>query len=134
VELETTPPERKPQRAYNRGMRFPVRVAVLFAVAGLSALLGAGGVDGAPRKAKSPARGAAAECQADTECVLAPDGCCGCNEGGKQRALPARARDAYEKKRKAVCRNSACPALMSEDASCVSGHPVCTAGKCTLGT
>jgi hypothetical protein len=115
-------------------MRFPVRVASLFSVAVLSAWLGAGGADGAPKKVKSPAKKAAAECQADTDCVLVPDGCCGCNEGGKQRAIPGRARDGYEKKRKAVCRTAACPALMSEDASCVTGHPVCKAGKCTLGS
>ena len=68
------------------------------------------------------------------DCVLVTDGCCGCNEGGKQRAIPARARDGYEKKRKAVCRKTMCPALMSEDPTCLAPHAVCKAGTCGLGS
>jgi hypothetical protein len=113
-------------------MRFPARVVGLCAVVGLSAWLGARSVEGAPHKAK--AKPATAECHMDSDCILVPDGCCGCNEGGKQRGIPAAARDGYEKKRKTACRSSACPALMSEDPSCVTGHAVCKAGKCALGT
>jgi hypothetical protein len=88
----------------------------------------------AASKGKTPAAGPRSECKADAECVLVPDGCCGCNEGGKQRAVPAKARDGYEKKRKALCRQTLCPALMSEDTTCVSGHAVCKAGVCGLAS
>jgi hypothetical protein len=98
-------------------------------VAGVAACLTAGSTaEGKGKKAAAPA----AECQADTDCVLVTDGCCGCNEGGKQRAIPKRARDAYEKKRKAICKNNMCPQLMSEDATCV-GRAVCKEKTCALG-
>jgi hypothetical protein len=93
----------------------------------------------APGKAKTKRRAPAGggdelACKAASDCVLVTDGCCGCNEGGKQRAIPARAREAYEKKRKALCRSTMCPALMSEDPSCLSGQAVCKEGKCALGS
>jgi hypothetical protein len=102
-----------------------MRLRLLGIVAVAVLALGAGGA----HKGKAPAP----ECQTDGDCVLVADGCCGCNEGGKQRGIPARARDGYEKKRKTACRSSACPALMSEDASCLTGHAVCQTGKCGLG-
>ena len=105
-----------------------LRVVGLATVVGFAALLGARDATGVPRKAPP------VQCHLDSDCALVPDGCCGCNEGGKQRAIPAAARDTYERKRKTACRNSACPALMSEDASCVSPHAVCKEGKCGLGS
>jgi hypothetical protein len=72
-----------------------------------------------------------AECHEDTECVLVTDGCCGCSEGGKQRAIPKKAREAYEKKRQGICKKSMCPQLMSEDQSCVA-RAVCKEKTCAL--
>jgi hypothetical protein len=72
-----------------------------------------------------------AECHEDTDCVAVTDGCCGCNEGGKQRAIPKRARDAYEKKRQNICKKTMCPQIMSEDQSCV-GRAVCKEKACAL--
>ncbi len=74
------------------------------------------------------------ECKKDDDCVVVTDGCCGCNEGGKQRAIPATARDGYEKKRRVLCRKTLCPALMSEDTSCLSARAVCKEAKCLLGS
>ena len=104
---------------------------VLFAAA-LIVLGGGGASAGKPHKAKTAE--AAGMCHSDADCVLVTDGCCGCNEGGKQRAIPAKARDGYEKKRKAVCRKTMCPALMSEDPTCLAPHAVCKAGTCGLGS
>src|SRR5437868_335577 len=98
-------------------MRVLLRVLAMVAVGG--GLLGDASAQARAKKAPARAKTAAtAECQADTECVLVADGCCGCSEGGKQRAVPRKGRDAYEKKRKAVCRETMCPQLMSEDPSC----------------
>jgi hypothetical protein len=89
-------------------------------------------VEGKPRR--KARRAAAGEvCRADADCALVTDGCCGCNEGGKQRALATRARTAYEKRRRSLCNQIMCPTLMSEDASCVAGHAICKDGQCTLG-
>jgi hypothetical protein len=95
--------------------------------------VGVGLVAGTPAEGKGKkAAPEAAECQADTDCVLVADGCCGCNEGGKQRAIPKRARTNYEKKRQAICKKTMCPQLMSEDQSCVD-RAVCKEKTCALG-
>lgn len=93
-----------------------------------------GGAHGEAAKKKRPKaeKPAAAECQRDEECTLVSDGCCGCNEGGKQRAIPRSARDGYEKRRQAMCRKSVCPAMMSDDATCEQ-RAVCKEGTCALG-
>lgn len=94
--------------------------------------LGAALLAGAPAHSR-PKKAAAVsvECERDADCVLVTDGCCGCNEGGKQRALPAKARDAYEKKRQSICKGGMCPQLMSEDQSCLS-RAVCKEKVCVL--
>jgi len=84
---------------------------------------------GTPAKAAPPPA-----CKVDRDCVLVVDGCCSCTEGGKQRAVPVVARASYESRRKAICRQTMCPALMSEDASCVASRAVCKDGACALGS
>src|SRR4051812_48807868 len=79
-----------------------------------------GAVEAKPRKAGGKRVGSADICKVDADCALVVDGCCGCNAGGKQRAVLTRARPSYEKRRKAMCRQIMCPALMSEDPSCVA--------------
>jgi hypothetical protein len=93
-------------------------VGVMFVAA--ACVVGGTAAQGKPKKPPADT----AECQDDTDCVLVTDGCCGCNEGGKQRVIPRKARDAYEKKRGALCKNTMCPQLMSEHPSCV-GRAVC---------
>lgn len=72
-----------------------------------------------------------ADCKKDTDCVVVPDDCCSCNQGGKQHAIPKKEKDAYEKARKKRCGGTACAEMMSEDASC-SKHAFCGAGICEL--
>jgi hypothetical protein len=103
-----------------------------FVIAGLALWLTASADARPARKGKPPAAEPAA-CQKDEDCALVTDGCCGCHEGGKQRAIPVKAREAYEKKRKALCKETACPALMSEDPTCEK-RAVCKEGACTLGS
>jgi hypothetical protein len=106
-----------------------MRSLLVVLVAGVAACL----VAGSPAQGKDKkAAPDPAECQSDTDCVLVTDGCCGCNEGGKQRAIPRRARDKYEKKRQSICKKTMCPQLMSEDQTCVS-RAVCKEKTCALG-
>jgi hypothetical protein len=111
-----------------RSLGLPVLLAVVLT----GPALGAGETG---RKAGQGARGpAAAECRKDADCVLVADGCCGCHEGGKQRAIPSRARAAHEKKRQGSCRETVCPAVMSQDPSCSAAAAVCKEGMCKLAS
>jgi hypothetical protein len=79
------------------------------------------------------AAAAAAACQADSDCVLVSDDCCGCTGGGKQRALRKKDRAGYERARQARCAGTLCAAVMSQDPSCAATSAVCKEDKCTLG-
>jgi hypothetical protein len=106
-------------------------VALLLCIGALLFLNAA--VEAKPRRA--PVKPATpAVCKVDGDCVLVVDGCCSCTSGGKQRAVPIAARASYESRRKAMCRQTMCPALMSEDASCLASRAVCKDGVCALGS
>ena len=81
-------------------------------------------------RAKAPAQ--TDDCKTDKDCVLVADDCCSCAEGGKQRAIPKKQKDAYEKERKKRCADTACTEMVSTDPSC-SQRPFCGAGICELG-
>jgi hypothetical protein len=86
------------------------------------------------RKAKNkPHNGdSTADCKKDNDCVLVPDDCCPCSQGGAQRAIPKKDKDTYEKDRKKRCAETACTEMVSTDPSC-SQAPICGAGICELG-
>ncbi|HVV50823.1 MAG TPA: hypothetical protein VHO06_14250 [Polyangia bacterium] len=83
------------------------------------------------KKAKR-APASTADCKTDKDCVLVADDCCPCSQGGKQRAIPKKQKDAYEKDRKKRCADTACTEQVSSDPSC-SQKPFCGAGICELG-
>ena len=83
-------------------------------------------------KGKSAAAASTDECKTDKDCVLVPDECCPCSQGGKQRAIPKKQKDSYEKERKKRCGETACIEAVSTDPSC-SQRPFCGAGICELG-
>jgi hypothetical protein len=72
------------------------------------------------------------ECKKDTECTLVPDDCCACNEGGAQRAIPKKQREAYEKERLKRCAGTMCAQMISQHKTC-SQLAFCGAGQCKLG-
>lgn len=72
-----------------------------------------------------------ADCKKDSDCVVVPDDCCACNQGGKQHAIPKKEKDAYEKARKKRCTGTMCTEAMSQDASCTK-RAFCGAGICEL--
>ena len=72
------------------------------------------------------------DCKTDKDCVLVAEDCCPCSQGGKQRAIPKKERDAYEKDRKKRCADTACTEAVSTDPTCTQ-TPFCGAGICELG-
>src|SRR5260221_8427662 len=81
-------------------------------------------------RGKAPAAGTV-DCKKDTDCVAVVDDCCPCSEGGKQRAIPKKDKDTYEKARKKRCNGTMCTEQMSDDPTC-SQVPFCGAGICEL--
>ena len=83
-------------------------------------------------KGKGAAPASSEDCKTDKDCVIVTDDCCACSQGGKQRAIPKKQKDAYEKERKKRCADTACTEMVSTDPSC-SQQPFCGAGICELG-
>jgi hypothetical protein len=105
------------------------RVVVALTVLGVASF-GAPFLAQAKHAKKAPA--STVDCKTDKDCVLVPDECCPCSEGGKQRAIPKKEKDSYEKDRKKRCADTACTESVSTDPSC-SQTPFCGAGICELG-
>ena len=111
--------------------RFAIWIAALASLAVLLGGLG-GSWQALAKKTKRAAPASSADCKTDTDCVLVADDCCPCSEGGKQRAIPKKQKDTYEKDRKKRCAGTACTEMMSDDPTC-SQKPFCGAGICELG-
>jgi hypothetical protein len=79
-----------------------------------------------------PAPASNVDCKKDADCVLVPDDCCDCSQGGKQHAIPKKQKDAYEKDRHKRCATTQCMEMISQDLSCTQ-HPFCGAGICEMG-
>jgi hypothetical protein len=60
-----------------------------------------------------------------------PVGCCGCAEGGKQKAVPVAHKERLERERKKKCAETMCPFVMSTDPSCAA-RAGCEKGTCVL--
>jgi hypothetical protein len=71
------------------------------------------------------------DCKKDSDCIVVIDDCCACSQGGKQRAIPKKQRDAYEKERKKRCTDTACTEAMSTDPTCTQ-QAFCAVGICEL--
>jgi len=107
--------------------RYLIAVAVI-GVACLGFSVGAAAKKGKAKAAPAEAR----DCKIDKDCVAVTDDCCPCSQGGKQRAIPKKQKDGYEKDRKKRCADTACTEMMSTDSTCTQ-EPVCNAGICELG-
>lgn len=109
------------------------KLMILTTIAGLAFVTGAAWIAEAkgPPAAKSPPV-TTAECKKDADCALVPDDCCSCSEGGSQRAIPKKQKDAHEKQRTKRCAGTMCAQMISPHPSC-SERAVCDAGICKLG-
>ena len=110
------------------------RRALLVLASVLAVVIGLGlGAEAKRGRAKAKAAPAAtSDCKTDADCVLVPDDCCSCEQGGKQHAVPKKQKDAYEKDRRKRCAKTECIEMMSQDPSCTQ-HAFCGAGICELG-
>lgn len=71
------------------------------------------------------------ECAVDSDCVKVAEGCCTCSSGGKARAMPQKEAQQWERNRAAQCKETACPAVISNDPSC-KATPKCIKKQCVL--
>ena len=113
----------------SRSLSSRLRILLAFAALGVASF-GVPFLAQAKKGKKAPA--STADCKTDKDCVLVADDCCPCSQGGKQRAIPKKEKDTYEKDRKKRCADTACTEQMSTDPSC-SQKPFCGAGICELG-
>jgi hypothetical protein len=110
---------------------FSSRLRIFLALIALGAAsFGAPFLAQAKHSKKAPA--STADCKTDKDCVIVADECCPCSEGGKQRAIPKKEKESYEKDRKKRCADTVCTEAISTDPSC-SQTPFCGAGICELG-
>ncbi len=71
-------------------------------------------------------------CASDSDCTVVPDGCCDCENGGRQVAVSVdQAREQLATNQES-CKNVSCPAVISTDPSCQQA-PRCSRGLCVLG-
>lgn len=68
-------------------------------------------------------------CKKNSDCVLVKNGCCGCTQGGKAKAINKNKKKDYEASLK--CASIICVSSISRDSSC-SAVPKCIAKKCAL--
>jgi hypothetical protein len=122
-------------RRARRAVLVGFSIAAVSVVVSVVTIPGLGwGLDAQAKRAHKAKTAPAAEtdCKTDADCVVVPDDCCGCNQGGKQRAIAKKKKDGYEKDRKKRCGDTQCMEMISQDPSC-SQHAMCGAGICELG-
>ncbi len=57
-------------------------------------------------------------CEKDRDCIAVPDGCCGCNEGGKKRAINRKYYSYWLGKKNDSCIFTRCESVLSDHLSC----------------
>jgi len=108
------------------------RFRLVFALAALGAVSFSLPFLAQAKKGKKAAAASTDDCKTDKDCILVTDDCCPCSEGGKQRAIPKKQKESYEKDRKKRCADTACTEQVSTDPSCTQ-KAFCGAGICELG-
>jgi hypothetical protein len=76
-------------------------------------------------------KGAAAECKAAADCVVAPLECCDCANGGKQHAIAKKTAAAAKSAHDARCKAQMCTMMLSTDPSC-GMKADCVDGACVM--
>lgn len=86
-------------------------------------------------KAEKAALGARAQsplsCASDADCVIVPDGCCGCANGGKQKAVAKRDEAKVLAARRTSCKDVMCTMMVSSDPTC-GKRATCLEGECAM--
>lgn len=68
-------------------------------------------------------------CKEDSECVIVQEGCCSCNNGGRNTAILKTDEQAWKTKLAGQCADTMCPAVISTDKTCFNVAK-CVDGKC----
>jgi len=71
------------------------------------------------------------ECAADADCVIVPDGCCDCANGGKEHAVAKRDEAKLRAAQRAACKDVMCTMMVSTDRTC-GKRPACVDGACAM--
>jgi len=80
----------------------------------------------------APVFGAGAmRCHAEKDCVIVPDGCCGCANGGKQAAALQRDEKSLRATQRAQCKDVMCTMMVSNDPTC-GKRAACVEGSCAM--
>jgi hypothetical protein len=88
----------------------------------------------AGKPALAPATKSAAhatECKQSADCVVEPDDCCDCANGGRQHAIPKTKAMAAKAAREKRCKGQMCTMMLSTDPTC-GKRAECVAGACVL--
>ena len=87
-----------------------------------------------PRRAKAQSARppTTRDCKTDKDCVRSPTTAVRAARAARQRAIPKKQKDAYEKDRKKRCADTACTEMMSTDPTCTQ-EPFCGAGHLRAG-
>jgi len=91
----------------------------------------AGKVDAPSPIAKEAPLKAEAQCKGDADCVIVPDGCCSCANGGKQRAARKIEADALRAAQREACKDVMCTMMVSTDPTC-GKRAACVEGACAM--
>jgi hypothetical protein len=78
-----------------------------------------------------PSKTAKKECKTAADCVVVPEDCCDCANGGRQQAIPKAKQAAAKASRAAHCKHTMCTMMISTDPSC-GMRAECVAGQCQM--
>jgi len=83
-----------------------------------------------PSAAAAPAK-PMHECKAASDCIVVPEECCDCANGGKQHAIPKVKVAADKSARAKKCKQVMCTMMASTDPTC-GMRPDCVSGACVM--
>lgn len=86
-----------------------------------------------PTPSPAPVRQIAAghECKVTADCVVEPEDCCDCANGGRQHAIPKSKLAASKLERAKKCKGQMCTLMLSLDPTC-GKRPDCVTGSCVM--
>jgi hypothetical protein len=73
----------------------------------------------------------ARECKAAADCIVEPEDCCDCANGGRQHAIPKAQQAASKAARAKRCKGVMCTLMLSLDPTC-GKRPDCVEGQCVM--
>ena len=72
------------------------------------------------------------ECRRESACSIISESCCDCRWGGRNIAVTVKNKRAIQSSRLEECKETVCPAVISNDKSCKVNKAVCKNSICEL--